>query len=120
MAVSIINLTPHDLNVWDNDGNVVATIERSGVIARAAEVVEDGSTVLVAGVEVPSGTKTLTGQLIGYEPKEGENYYVSLPFAMSVAALGLPTDQLLVSLRDHRNDRGAVDGKMAIGRFSLS
>ena len=119
MATQIINLTPHDLNVWAGDV-VVATVPKSGTIARAAEIVEDGSTVLVDGVEVPSGIKTLTGELVGYEPKEGEMYYVSLPFAMSVAALGLPTDQLLVSLRDHRNDRGAVDGTMAIGRFSVS
>ena len=116
---SIVNLTPHDLTVWGDDGNVVVTIPRSGIIARAAEVIEDGSSVLVNGVEVPSGAKTLTGELIGYEPEEGVDYYVSLPFAMAVAAMGLPTDQLLVSLRDHRNDRGAVDGTMAIGRFSV-
>ena len=117
---SIVNLTPHDLNVWDDDGNVVVTIPKSGVVARAAEVVEDGSSVLVNGVEVPSGTKTLTGELIGYEPKEGEDYYVSLPFAMAVAAMGLPTGQLFVSLRDHRNEKGGVDGTYAIGRLVVA
>ena len=122
MAI-IKNLTPHNLTVFDQDPNIVLSIPGAGFggAARAAEIVEVDSFVTVEGVEVPTGTKTLTGELVGYEPDEGDTlYYVSLPFAMAVAAMGGDTSHLLVSLRDHRNEKGGVDGTYAIGRLVVA
>ncbi len=116
----IKNLTPHALTVFDEHDNILLSVPGAGFAgaARAAEVIDVDGTLAVEGVEVPTGTKTLTGELVGFAPDEEETlYYVSLPFAMAVAAMGGDTSRLLVSLRDHRNENGAVDGTYAIGRL---
>jgi hypothetical protein len=117
----IVNLTPHALRIFDGRGNVLTVIPPSGVVARASEeVLLDSEGYEVNGIMVPTGTKVLTGKLTGYDPKEGVDYYVSLAFAMGVAAMGMPIGPLLVSLRDHRNSEGTVDGTCAIGRLIVA
>lgn len=120
---TIKNLTPHALTVFGEDEQVILSVPGAGFdgAARAAEVVEVDGSLVVDSVEVPTGTKTLTGELVGFNPDGSETlYYVSLPFAMAVAAMGGDTSRLLVSLRDHRNDKGAVDGTYAIGRLVVA
>lgn len=120
---TIVNATPHALTVFDEHDAVVLSVPGAGFAgaARAAEVIDVDGALDVEGVKVPTGTKTLTGELVGFAPDETETlYYVSLPFAMAVAAMGGDTSRLLVSLRDHRNEKGAVDGTYAIGRLVVA
>lgn len=69
-----VNLTPHEIHVCDNNGNIVRTIERSGEIARCA----------VSSIEVGThdGTPLMTtkfGEISGLpEPSENVLYIVSL------------------------------------------
>lgn len=50
--MNLINLTPHDLNICDADGVVVATIPASGVVARVTSTADVVGSVDVGGHRV--------------------------------------------------------------------
>jgi len=78
----LINVTPHKLNIHNEDGNVME-VEPSGVVARVvmtSEVVNS-----VDGIPV---YKTVFGDLDIPEPREGVLYVASLIVAAHAARLG--------------------------------
>lgn len=112
MLGNIVNLTPHPLQVYDEyNEDVLASIPSSG----AARLDEEVELTYEGGWR--TGRKILTGRVTGWNPEPGKLYYVSLPFAVGCAALGMDISQMRVSLKDHRNERGAVDGTYAIGEL---
>lgn len=74
--MKLVNLTPHDVNLCDNDGNLIETVERSGSIARVSTTpgaLEDW------GLSVPVAGPTTWGEIEGLpEPQEGVVYIASL------------------------------------------
>ncbi len=131
MIMYPVNLTPHPLRVFSGDGTILIEIPPSGEVARLVEIVKAGGTYAAGHpislaptgdevrVGIPYGYKILTGEITGWDPSCPDDCYVSLPFAVGAAALGLDTSHLLVSLRDHRNADGAVDGTYAIGPIEV-
>lgn len=71
--MKVINLTPHDVDICDDNGNIIKTYKASGIVAR---IDHDWETVeYIDGVPlvVRQGCKT-TGL---FEPQEGVMYIVS-------------------------------------------
>ena len=71
--MKVINLTPHNVDICDEDGNIIKTYEASGQIARLsqrAEVVD-----YIDGIPV----KVSRNRKVVYlpEPQEGVTYIVS-------------------------------------------
>ena len=77
MEEKIVNLTPHDVNVYDGD-TVVYTIPTSGEVARIAEEVEAcGPLYLPDGREVPCSEVHFEGIIGLPAPECGVTYIVS-------------------------------------------
>lgn len=71
--MNIINLTPHAINIYNADRNLVATVEPSGTVARV-----EANRQLVATVEGVPFYRTTYGALSGLpEPQDGVIYVVS-------------------------------------------
>lgn len=108
-AMTIINLTPHDVIVWldDNPMGEKVCFPASGEVARLSAIElgerhDEG--VLVQDVEF--------GHLLKSPPRvEGTRYIVSLP-----VELAQPRDDFLVPFREVRDDLGRIVGCRALAR----
>lgn len=90
----VVNLTPHDINLYDNESNLIATYSPSGIIARIAEQDSDCAPILLCketdiATEVKVPVLQRTYQDIENLPPKliGVIYIVSALVAM-VRALG--------------------------------
>ena len=83
-SISIVNLTPHALNVQGRDGATMVTIQPSGTVARCASASEVVETVLVDGVEIDI-SRTVFGEVSGVPaPQDGVVYAVSMLVASAL------------------------------------
>lgn len=111
VTVTVTNLTPHEVRVYNDDDVVVKTYPSAGV-ARASQV--NTPVDNVDGVLVVS---TSYGEVTGLpEPTEGKVYIVSFITVNAAKAHGRSTDDLLVTSSPVRNDRGQVIGCRAFAR----
>ena len=69
MGVRLVNLTPHDIHLVDDNGDVYLTIPASGEIARCASTVEDAGEIVVGEARVRL-TRTVLGELEGLPPPQ--------------------------------------------------
>lgn len=67
----IINLTPHVINIMDNDNNIIRTITPSGIVARVST-----KPVLVGQVDGLNIYRTEYGQLENLPDAEEGLYYI--------------------------------------------
>lgn len=117
-ATIVINLTPHEVNLVDNEGNPVAAFEPTGTIARAAQ-----KDVKVGAVEVAPGINVDVVNTTYGEPtdlpqfKEGTYYVVSILTAQAAKAHGRTTSDLLVTSDPVRNDEGRIIGCKRFARL---
>ena len=105
----VINLTPHEVTVLDEQQNVLVRIPSAGV-ARAVQRDENAGSVQVEGINVPVVT-TAFGDTDGLpEPTEGVSYVVSIITANAARAQGRSTTDLLITSGPVRNAAGAIIG----------
>lgn len=107
--MSVINLTPHEVKIVDEDGNVLIAVPSSGV-ARAIQNDKVSGSIEIDGVEVEV-VNTTFGQTIDLpEPTEGATYIVSIITVSAARANGRSTDDLLITSGPVRSDDGRIIG----------
>lgn len=101
----IVNLTPHDINVVDDDGNNIISFPSQGTVRLSSDIVSGGSVKDVSGVNIPL-TKTSFGNPQGLPDKDGRLFIVS-----SLVAQACPNrDDLLIVNDTVRDDSGKIIG----------
>lgn len=107
----VVNLTPHEVTVLDDDDVVIKTYPSEG-LARARQ-----TNVLVGCLDGTPVVRTEFGEVTGLpEPAEGKVYVVSIITANAAKAHGRTTDDLLVTSSSVYNDQGRVIGCRAFAR----
>lgn len=107
--MTIINLTPHAINFLREDNSVLATIEPSGTIARAAQTRERVSEV--NGIVV---NQCSYGSVTGLpDPQDGTIYLVS---ALTAQACPERSD-VFITDDAVRDENGRIIGCRAIARI---
>ncbi|MBT9252153.1 MAG: hypothetical protein KM296_00355 [Brockia lithotrophica] len=109
--MKVVNLTPHALNLVSSEGETVATIPPSGVVARVSTQKEKVCEITVNGAPVPV-QQTKFGKVTGLpDPEPGVLYVVSLPVAQA-----LPEREDLLVVDDLvRDAEGRVVGARGFG-----
>ena len=103
----VVNLTPHEVNVVNADGNVVVSVPSEGV-ARANQTDEKVGLVVIDG-KVVDVVKTSYGETVGLpEASEGTVYIVSLLTIAAARAQGRTTEDLLTTSGPVRDDQGRI------------
>ena len=73
----IINLTPHAINVVDENDSVVVTIEASGNVARCSQTINIIDNITLNNVSVPISASCY-GEVVDLPaPQDGVHYIVS-------------------------------------------
>lgn len=104
--MTIINLTPHGVNIVSATGSPVAEIPASGNIARVSVRTETAGSI--AGIPT---VKQIYGKVEGLpEPSEGIYYIVSALVVAAARAEGRTTANLLTPAEQVRNEAGAIIG----------
>lgn len=109
---NIINLTPHKINIVDEEGNVVKIFESSGVARAAQKDVEIGT---LEGIQI---IETDFGKPIGLpEYNQGTYYIVSALTAKAASLSGRNTRDLLLTGKTVRNSDGQIIGCQALAKY---
>jgi len=110
--MEIVNLTPHEVKVLDDDDNVIATFPSVGV-ARARQ-----HDVPAGEIESIPVVKTEFGEVSGLpEPTGGVVFIVSRITVEAAQAQGRSTDDLLVTSGAVRDSQGRIVGCRAFARL---
>ena len=110
--MEIVNLTPHEVKVLDDDDNVIATFPSVGV-ARARQ-----HDVPAGEIESIPVVKTEFGEASGLpEPTEDAVFIVSRITVEAARAQGRTTDDLLTTSGAVRDDQGRIVGCRAFARL---
>jgi len=124
--MSIVNLTPHTITLYDGDGNVLAQIPSSGTRLECEAIRKVTGTVSVEGHALPVTSVTL-GELrlfdmatkqvvsVGLPPIEDGTVYLVSRIAAEAAKLAGRTEDFLVPDDTVRKD-GQVVGCKALAR----
>ena len=111
-TMAIFNLTPHKVNIVDEEGNVIKTFESEGVVRAAQEDIEIG---MLEGIPI---IESNFGKPFGLpEPSWGVYYIVSALTAKAASLSGRSTEDLLLTGRTVRNDDGQIIGCQALCRY---
>ena len=109
---NIINLTPHRINIVDEEGNVVKIFESSGV-ARAAQ--NDVQIGMLEGIPI---IETKFGEPVDLpEYNQGTYYIVSALTAKTASLSGRNTRDLLLTGKTVRNSDGQIIGCQALAKY---
>jgi hypothetical protein len=109
---NIINLTPHRINIVDEEGNVVKIFESSGV-ARAAQ--NDVQIGMLEGIPI---IETKFGEPVDLpEYNQGTYYIVSALTAKAASLSGRNTRDLLLTGKTVRNSDGQIIGCQALAKY---
>lgn len=109
---TIFNLTPHRINIVDEEGNVIKVFESEGVARAAQKDVEIGT---LEGIQI---IETDFGKPIGL-PKynQGTYYIVSALTAKAASLSGRNTQDLLLTGKTVRNSDGQIIGCQALAKY---
>lgn len=109
---NIINLTPHRINIVDEEGNVVKIFESSGV-ARATQ--NDVQIGMLEGIPI---IETKFGEPVDLpEYNQGTYYIVSALTAKAASLSGRNTRDLLLTGKTVRNSDGQIIGCQALAKY---
>lgn len=110
--MTIINLTPHPINIIDEEGNIIKVFESAGV-ARATQ--EDAEIGTLEGIPI---IETEFGEPIGLpEYSQGTYYIVSAITAKAASLSGRNTRDLFLTGKTVRNSDGQIIGCQALARY---
>ena len=107
---NIINLTPHDVNIVNDDGETITiiTIEHSNEQARVACTEEQIGVLGTDGIPL---FRQVYGKIEGLpEPSADAYYIVSAMIVAAAEAEGRSTSDLLTPAGQIRNEQGQVVG----------
>jgi len=106
----LVNMTPHDVVVYDDGGVVLMTVPASGAIARCAETsTPDG---MFCGVPL---VRKDYGDIVGLPAEEPDTIYI-VSGLVSAAGAKLGRDDLVSPADLVRDDQGRVVGCKALAR----
>lgn len=109
---TIFNLTPHRINIVDEEGNVVKIFESSGE-ARAAQ--NDVQIGMLEGIPI---IETTFGEPVDLpEYSQGTYYIVSALTAKAASLSGRSTRDLLLTGKTVRNSNGQIIGCQALAKY---
>lgn len=112
MNTNIINLTPHDITIVDEDGSIRLVIPASGTLARCKATTVSLGTITVGDVVIPV-TATEMGEVEGLpQPQEGTIFVVSLAVAKAVPSRW----DVVVPSESVRDSAGRIIGCKSLGR----
>ena len=105
-TTTIVNLTPHAVNVISDDNSIAITIESSGNVARCSQTIDIIGSITTNSVSIPISSSSY-GEVVDLpDPKPGY-YYIVSRLVMSAC----PNRQDLLCPNDLvRNDAGQVIG----------
>jgi hypothetical protein len=105
----IKNLTPHALNLLDDNQEPVLTVEPSGIVARVASVETPHDDLVVAGGHVVSLASRAFGHIEGLPgPEDGVLYFVSAITASAAWEQG--RRDVIAGLTSVRDEQGRIIG----------
>ena len=109
---NIINLTPHEISIVNEEGNVVKTFESVGEARAAQDDVEIGT---LEGIPI---VETTFGKPIDLpEYSQGTYYIVSAITAKAASLSGRSTRDLLLTGKTVRNSSGQIIGCQALAKY---
>lgn len=112
MTNIIINLTPHKINIMDEEGNVIKVFKSEGEARAAQKDVEIGR---LEGIPI---VETEFGEPIGLpEYSQGTYYIVSAITAKAAYLSGRNTQDLLLTAKTVRNGDGQIIGCQALAKY---
>lgn len=105
-TTTVVNLTPHDVNVVGNDNSVAITIPASGNVARCSQTIDIVGNITLDSVDIPISSSSY-GEVVDLPDPQDNTYYIVSRLVMSAC----PTRQDLLCPNDLvRNDAGQVIG----------
>lgn len=114
--MNIHNLTPHEVVIMAEDGNILAVIPPTGQVARASQTDTPSGEVEINGVSVPV-VMTGYGEVSGLpEPTEGVVFVVSALTAIAARAQGRSVEDLLLTSSPVRDETGRIIGCRQLAR----
>ncbi len=109
---TIFNLTPHKINIVDEEGNVIKVFESEGVARAAQNDVEIG---MLEGIPI---IETKFGEPVDLpEYDKGTYYIVSAITAKAASLSGRNTRDLLLTGKTVRNSDGQIIGCQALAKY---
>ena len=109
---NIINLTPHPINILNEEGNVIKVFESESVARAAQKDVEIGT---LEGIPI---IETTFGELVDLpEYSQGTYYIVSALTAKAASLSGRSTRDLFLTGKTVRNSNGQIIGCQALARY---
>lgn len=109
---NIINLTPHPVNIVNEEGNVIKVFESAGVARAAQEDVEIGT---LEGIPI---IETTFGELVDLPKYSKDTYYIVSAITAKAADLsGRSTRDLLLPGKTVRNSDGQIIGCQALAKY---
>lgn len=110
---NIVNLTPHRINIVNEEGNVIKVFESEGVARAAQKDVEIGT---LEGIPI---VKTTFGEPVDLpEYSQGTYYIVSALTAKAASLSGRNTRDLLLTGKTVRDSDGQIIGCQALAKYS--
>ena len=110
--VTIFNLTPHRINIVDEEGNVIKVFESEGVARAAQDDVEIGT---LEGIPI---IETTFGEPIDLPEYSHDTYYIVSALTAKAASLsGRNTQDLLLTAKTVRNSDGQIIGCQALAKY---
>jgi len=109
----LVNLTPHAINMMDDDANVICVIEPSGTLARVSVRTERTETLDFDGVNLAT-SKSVYGDIEGLpDETDGVAYVVS-----SLVAQRVPErNDVFIPNESVRDEKGRIIGCKSLGRI---
>lgn len=106
--INMVNLTPHDVNFVDNDGNIVRTVKPSGVVARRSV-----ETIVIGEIDGIQVTESVFSDIENL-PEEAEDtiYIVS-----SLVAERAKRPDVYIPNESVRDSNGRIIGCKSLGRI---
>lgn len=103
---TIINLTPHAVNIVNDDNSIATTIPASGNVARCSQTIDIVGALTLGSVVIPISASSY-GEVVDLPDPQDNTYYIVSRLVMSAC----PTRQDLLVPNDLvRNDAGQVIG----------
>lgn len=109
---NIINLTPHEISIVNEEGNVIKVFESKGEARAAQKDVEIG---MLEGIPI---IETEFGEPVGLPEYNPETYYIVSAITAKAAYLsGRNMQDLLLTAKTVRNDDGQIIGCQALAKY---
>lgn len=111
--MKVRNLTPHSINILNDNNEVIVTIEPSGIIARAAQTKELVEELNVNGMTIPVYESTF-GKVENLPESEEDTIFV-VSALTAQACKGRP--DVYITDNPVRDEQGRIIGCRSLGKF---